>query len=61
MAKLTKVEVVSFNGEICLKESKLKSGGTWQYADRVCENFKDIETAQFVAKAINQALKKTIK
>lgn len=51
------IEAVEFNSlhnDICIKLSEYKNGnGEWQFADRVCENFKDFETAQYTALAVN--------
>ena len=50
------MEAVQFDSphkDICIKLSEYKINGQWHFADRVCENFPDIETAQFAALAIN--------
>lgn len=51
------VEAVEFNSphkDICIKLSEYKNtNGEWQFADRVCENFKDLETAKYTALAVN--------
>ena len=49
-------EAVQFDSphkDICIKLSEYKINGQWHFSDRVCENFPDIETAQFAALAIN--------
>ncbi len=49
-------EAVQFDSphkDICIKLSEYKINGKWHFADRVCDNLPDIETAQFAALAIN--------